>query len=324
MASSLDRSTREAEIKKKEASRTKREEKKTKTAAKKERSSAKREYKKNSAARYETRSMLRTMAYSAGILVIAFFVFEALLLVWKYWLLPDGEDFTRDDTYWHLINIADTCIGFLIGLTAMDALTFFNQNQKNKRDEERAIIRHNRIVKPCIDMYLARKNSLITPDGENFDHFKVITSASARDLKDMYSPSSIISDAGNTKIVAFKYYLKKLDNAFLNMAEDINFDYNPEVCDAMMKFLNETTYGYAALDAVASYGQEGNKNQKMALIRKLKEVPDDIDMAEAEGELNTALVLLHMIHAQEDALARYLEVIKEIDTEKQRRPRRFH
>ena len=119
------------------------------------------------------------------------------------------------------------------------------------------------------------------------------------------------------------YYLKKLNTAFLNMAEDINFDYNPEICDAMMKFLNETTYGIAAAEAVVSFGKEGNRTQKMSVIRKIKEVPEGTEIADVEGELNTVFIFMHMIHAHEDALKSYLTVIEEIDNETQVRRKKL-
>ena len=326
MASSLDRSTREAQRKKREARTEQKKEKEQKKETQnqnRQRQQERKSFKKVSAAHYETRSVIRTMIFSAGALLIAFLVFEIALIIWKTWLLPADADFTREDTYWHLINIADTCIGFVIGLTAMDALNYYNGNQKSRREEQRAIIRHNRIVKPCIDMYLARKNSLITPNGQDVQIFKVVTNASVRDLKDMYEPSTINSDAGKSKIEAYWYYLKKLNTAFLNMAEDINFDYNPEICDAMMKFLNETTYGIAAAESVVSFGRDGNRTQKMTVIRKIKECPEGTEIADVEGELNTVFIFMHMIHAHEDALKAYLTVIDEIDTESQNRRKKL-
>ncbi len=326
MASSLDRSTREAQRKKRDARTEQKKEKEQKKETQnqnRQRQQERKSFKKVSAAHYETRSVIRTMIFSAGALLIAFLVFEIALIIWKTWLLPADADFTREDTYWHLINIADTCIGFVIGLTAMDALNYYNGNQKSRREEQRAIIRHNRIVKPCIDMYLARKNSLITPNGQDVQIFKVVTNANVRDLKDMYEPSTINSDAGKSKIEAYWYYLKKLNTAFLNMAEDINFDYNPEICDAMMKFLNETTYGIAAAESVVSFGRDGNRTQKMTVIRKIKECPEGTEIADVEGELNTVFIFMHMIHAHEDALKAYLTVIDEIDTESQNRRKKL-
>ena len=327
MASSLDRSQREAAKKKNEAAEERKrvkEDRKNDVQAKKQRKTARTKNKKKSAARYDTRAMMKTMAMSVSILLLVFLILEAVLLIWKAVKFGPGDtSYTNNDTYWHLLNISDTCIGFLVGILAMDILNYFERGQKARRDEERAIIRHNRIVKPCIDMYLARKNSLITPNGQDVQIFKVVTNASVRDLKDMYEPSTINSDAGKSKIEAYWYYLKKLNTAFLNMAEDINFDYNPEICDAMMKFLNETTYGIAAAESVVSFGRDGNRTQKMTVIRKIKECPEGTEIADVEGELNTVFIFMHMIHAHEDALKAYLTVIDEIDTESQNRRKKL-
>ena len=323
MANSLDRSDREAAKKKSAAAEERRrvkEEKKNDVQEKKTRKSTRSRNKKKSAARYDTRSMMKTMAVSVSILVAVFLLLEAILLIWKAMNFAPGDtSYTNNDNYWHLLNIADTCIGFLVGILAMDILNYFERGQKARRDEERAIIRHNRIVKPAIDMYLARKNSLITPAGEDFKPFQIVTNATPRDLKDLYGPSPINTDSKRMKIATFEYYTKKLNVAFMNMAEDINFDYNPEICDAVLAFINETTYGRSALDSIVAYGEEGNRTVRNSLIRQLKESSDNPDIFEAGDELNTALIVLHMIHAQEDALKKYLDAMEELDHSSQRR-----
>ena len=190
MASSLDRSQREAAKKKNEAAEERKrvkEDRKNDVQAKKQRKTARSKNKKKSAARYDTRAMMKTMAMSVSILLLVFLILEAVLLIWKAVKFGPGDtSYTNNDTYWHLLNISDTCIGFLVGILAMDILNYFERGQKARRDEERAIIRHNRIVKPAIDMYLARKNSLITPAGEDFKPFQVVTNATPRDLKDLF------------------------------------------------------------------------------------------------------------------------------------------
>ena len=323
MASSLDRSQREAAKKKNEAAEERKrvkEDRKNDVQAKKQRKTARTKNKKKSAARYDTRAMMKTMAMSVSILLLVFLILEAVLLIWKAVKFGPGDtSYTNNDTYWHLLNISDTCIGFLVGILAMDILNYFERGQKARRDEERAIIRHNRIVKPAIDMYLARKNSLITPAGEDFKPFQVVTNATPRDLKDLFGPSPINTDSKRMKIATFEYYTKKLNVAFMNMAEDINFDYNPEICDAVLAFINETTYGRSALDSIVAYGDDGNRTVRNSLIRQLKESSDNPDIFEAGDELNTALIVLHMIHAQEDALKKYLDALEELDHASQRR-----
>ncbi|MCQ2085783.1 MAG: hypothetical protein MJZ21_06530 [archaeon] len=312
MASSLDRSTRGAKQKKKEESERKRSEKQSARTDTRTRKEVKKKNVRNSAARFESRSMLRTMAVSSGILIIAFIVFEGLLILFKSMA---GEGYSNRDEYWHLINIADTCVGFLIGIIAMDALTYFNDSNRSKRDEARAIIRHNRIIKPYIEMFLARKNALMTADEKVPKYFDVVSGGTLYDLKDMYSSSKLGTDAEKPKIVVFEFYLKKLNTAFLNMAEDINFDYNPELCDAIMSFLNETIYGQASTEALIAYGIEGNRAQKMSVIRKIKEADPDTQIGSVEGELNTVLIFKRMVEQQEKAIKQYNYLIEVIDPE---------
>ena len=57
----------------------------------------------------------------------------------------------------------------------------------------------------------------------------------------------------------------------MNMVEDIDFDFNPEICDAAMRFINATTYGTAALDSLIAFGEEGMRSKRMTLIKQMKE-----------------------------------------------------
>ena len=75
MASSLDRSEREAAKKKNEAAEERKrvkEDRKNDVQAKKQRKSARSKNKKKSAARYDTRAMMKTMAMSVSILLLVF------------------------------------------------------------------------------------------------------------------------------------------------------------------------------------------------------------------------------------------------------------
>lgn len=315
--SSLDRSKRQGKEKKKAAADFKKKEKEKKKAElnfKKDRKARRIKSKKRSAAAFETRAMLKMMALSSVILICAFVVLEIILLVWKSINFGPGDtSYTDNDVYWHLLNFSDTVLGFLIGLLAMDALTWYESGRKAKRDEERAIGRHNRIIKPAIDMYLARKNSLITPADTELKAFQVKTDATVKDLKDMFQPSTINSDAKIPRILSFLYYTKKLNVAFLNMAEDINFDYNPEVCDAVLSFINETTYGMSALTTIASFAEDGNRVSKNALLRQIRSASEKTDISETEDELNIAMILIRTIHAQEMALEKYMDAIEDIE-----------
>lgn len=315
--SSLDRSKRDGKDKKKALADVKKKEKEQKKAeknSKKDKIKRRINAKRRSAAAFETRSMLKMMALSSVILIFAFIILEIILLVWKSANFGPGDtSYTNNDVYWHLLNFSDTVLGFLIGLLAMDALTWYESGRKAKRDEERAIGRHNRIVKPAIDMYLARKNSLLTSSKNSYGTFQVKTDATIKDLMDIFQASTINSDAKVPRITSFLYYTKKLNVAFLNMAEDINFDYNPQICDAVLSFINETTYGMSALTTLASFAEDNNRVSKNALLRQIRSASENTEISDAEDELNIAMILIHTIHAQEAALEMYMEAIEDID-----------
>lgn len=268
-----------------------------------DRTAVRRSYMKKSAGRYETISAIRTMIMSTVMIIVAFIVIELILFA------VSGSFGDRDT---HLLNLADNSLAFAVGLAAMDALTFFNQSARAKRNEERAIIRHNRIIQPAADMYLARKNMMITPDGEDVRRFRVISHVRIRDMKDLYEPSSIASDAGKSRIVVFKELIKSVNKGMMNMVEDIDFAYNQEICDAALKFINATTYGSGALDALIMYGEPGNRAKKMAVIKQIKEAPDDGTLADAKDELRNVYLVKQMIEEQEAALKEYIESVYDV------------
>ncbi len=268
-----------------------------------DRSAVRERYRKKSAARQEKRSMFRTMAVSSVIIVCAFIFFEVLLF------LVSGSP---GDLETHLLNLADNSLAFVVGLTAMDAVMYISQLQSRRRGESRAIIRHNRIVQPAIDMYLARKNMMVTPPGEDVKTFRIVSDFTVRDLKDMYGPSEIVTDAGRTKIETFRIQTKNLHKALINMVEDIDFDFNPEICDAAMRFINATTYGTAALESLIVFGDDGMRAKRMVLIKQMKEEEENGSLADAKAELKNVYLVQQMIQEQEAAIKEYLTTINEM------------
>lgn len=268
-----------------------------------DRSVIREKYKKKSAARLEKRNMFRTMTVSSLIILCAFMFFEVLLVI-----MSGGPG----DLNTHLLNLADNSLAFVVGLTAMDAVMYISQLQSRRRGESRAIIRHNRIVQPAIDMYLARKNMMITPPGEDVKTFQIVSGFRIRDLKDMYGPSEIVTDAGRTKIETFRVQTKNLHKAFINMVEDIDFDFNPEICDAAMRFINATTYGTAALDSLIVFEDDGMRSKRMVLIKQMKEEEESGSLADAKAELKNVYLVQQMIQEQEAAIKEYLTTINEM------------
>lgn len=273
-----------------------------------ERREVRRRYKKSSAARFDLQHMLRTMLVSTCLIIGAVFVF--LLILYLFF-----DDAGEGKTHW--MNMVDNVAAFIIGLSAMDGLMYLNQSKQASRAEVRAIIRHNRIIQPAIDMYLARKNMLLTAPGEEVRYFQVGRPLSVRDLKDMYGPSENVSDAGGMKIEMFAVHMNGLNKALMNMVEDIDFAGNPEICDAALKFINATTYGRAALESVISYGSEGERAKRMAVVRLIKAEPDGGDIANAKPELKNVYIVKQMIEEQQAALKNYLTVVTEISASDQ-------
>ncbi|MGI6009586.1 MAG: hypothetical protein ACOX8X_05675 [Methanomethylophilus sp.] len=272
-----------------------------------EREQVRKQYRNNSAAHREMHNLGTTILKSSAIILVAVVFFEVLCYLvcdtWGTW-----------ET--HLVNLADNSAAFIVGLTAMDAIMYINQAQSRRRSEERAIVRHNRIVQPAIDMYLARKNMMLTAPKDNVRTYLVKSGLTFKDLANMYEPSDIITDAGKTRIECFRVQHKALNKAFMNMVEDIDFDFNPEICDATLKFINASTYGSAALDSLIAYQDESMRARKSSLIRQIRSSDVSVTLGDAGVELKNAMLLAEMIQQEEEAIEEYIITISEMSAVK--------
>ncbi|MFA6870306.1 MAG: hypothetical protein WCQ63_04930, partial [Methanomethylophilus sp.] len=160
-----------------------------------------------------------------------------------------------------------------------------------------------------------RKNMVVTPASKKVRKFQVLTVTDVRDMRDMYSASDLIADAAVPRIDAFRTYEVRLNDAMMKMAEDIDFIHHPELCDAVMRFINAATYGASALDAVVGYGTGGIRTGRTAIIRMMKDESEDGTMAAAAPELKNVYLVQQMIHEQEKSLRDYLVAMKEINGE---------
>lgn len=268
--------------------------------------------KKRNPAKFDMIHLFKAMALSTIFITLAVVFFEVLL-----YLHSGGWG----DLDTHLVNMADNVFAFVVGLMAMDGLIFYNRARQMSRAETRAIIRHNRIVRPAMDMYLARLNRLIaSPDKEVGDPFREDTPFTIRDLKDMYGESGIPSDAGERKIDAFSFHMEKLNTALVKMVQDIDFAGNPEICDAALRFINDTTYGRSALQALRSYGMEGTRSARNTVIRQIKAEPLNGTLRDAKPELKNVYVLMNMIEGHQSAIQGYHEAVSKVydwDAEKE-------
>ena len=310
MATDTDRSKREQELRREQEKRAKADRKQQNREAKaqaKETSFARKVRNRNTTAHKESSNSIRFMFLSSIILLVIFFVFELLLFV-----LTD-KGWGALDT--HLANMADNTLAFVIGLGAMDAVTYFNQVGRSKRNEIRAIIRHNRLLEPNIDMFVARKNAMTTPADEPVDQYTIRRDAPLIGFAGMFEPSSFSSDAGMSKLDMYAYHQKYLFKSFQKMIEEIDFSFSPEACDAAMEFINATAYGSSSLQALVALQADDMKTKRNAVIKAIKEEATKPSESETRPELMSVMILKQTIRDQEEALERYLDAVKNIGSD---------
>jgi len=208
----------------------------------------------------------------------------------------------------------------LFAVIIMDTISARNEKRKKKRDERKAIVRHNKIIQPVIDMYLVRKNMVITLNDKSVRKFKVNAVFTIKDMKDMYSLSELISDVGKTKIEMYAYYQEKLHEKFTHLVEDVDFSYYSDLCDAAMKYINATLYGASALDAVVGYRDTmaGTKSMRSMVMNLIKEEPENGKFIDAPPVLKNVYLVHQMINDQETALEKYLKLVHTIVEEDSR------
>ncbi|MDR2698705.1 MAG: hypothetical protein LBB30_03390 [Candidatus Methanoplasma sp.] len=208
----------------------------------------------------------------------------------------------------------------LFAVIIMDTINSRSEKRKKRREERKAIVRHNKIIQPVIDMYLVRKNMVITLNDKSVRKFKVNAVFTIKDMKDMYSLSELISDVGKTKIEVYAYYQEKLHEKFTHLVEDVDFSYYSDLCDAAMKYINATSYGASALDAVVGYQDTmaGTKSMRSMVVNLIREEPENGKFIDAPPVLKNVYLVHQMINDQETALERYLKLVQGIIEEDSR------
>jgi len=202
----------------------------------------------------------------------------------------------------------------LFAVLIMDTISRRSSLKKRKREERKAIVRHNKIIQPVIDMYLVRKNMVITPTDKTVRKFRVTAAFTIKDMKDMYGPSELISDVGKSKIQMYSFYQDKLLEMFTHLVEDINFNFYSDLCDAAMKYINATSYGASALEAVLSYQDtmSGTKSMRSVVLNMIREEPENGKFIDAQPALKNVYLVHQMITEQETALSEYLKIVRAI------------
>jgi len=241
--------------------------------------------------------------------IIAILVY--ILIAWVIVMATSGEELTIHDI---VRGSMGSVFALLFAVLIMDTISRRSGLKKRKREERKAIVRHNKIIQPIIDMYLVRKNMVITLNDTTVRKFRVTATFTIKDMKDMYGPSELISDVGKSKIQTYAYYQDKLLEKFTHLVEDINFNFYSDLCDAAMKYINATSYGASALEAVLSYqdSMSGTKSMKSVVLNMIREEPENGKFINAQPALKNVYLLHQMITEQEAALAEYLKIVRVI------------
>lgn len=230
------------------------------------------------------------------------------------------------DLYVHLRNIVDNILALLFVVVILDSIVAYNAENRRRRDEMRAIIRQNRIIQPLIDMYLVRKNMVITPNDRTVRKFQVDARFTVNDMRDMYGPSELISDVGKSKLESYRYYQSMLQTELIHLVETIDFTFYPELCESAMKYINSTSYGASALEAVIEYqtAKTGTKSMKTMVIGMIREESGNGRFSDANPVMKNVYLLQQTINDQELAIKDYLENIRTIQAEEPKEKKQFY
>ena len=245
--------------------------------------------------------------------ICAILTFASCLALILHFFSPTG----LGSGYRYMESILSSTLGLLFAVIILDNINAHSDKQRKRREERTAIIRHNKIIQPVIDMYIVRKNMVITPNDRTVRKFQIDARFTIKDMRDMYSPSELISDVGKTKIETYSHYQDMLHEKFVNLVENIDFTFYPDLCDAAMKYINSTSYGASALSAVVGYqsSMAGTKSMKSIVINLIRDEPDNGKFIDAPPALKNVYLLHQTINDQETALFSYLKMIQTIQTE---------
>ncbi len=260
-------------------------------------------FKHERAIRIEKRHELSIMWISFIIIVVSSAVFFIIGRI-----VNDGDWSYMDFFY----NMGCNILAMFIVVLCLDTLVNRNRDDRLQRGEASKILRYNRLISPEIDMYLVRKNMVITPNGKTVRKFQVDAKFTVRDMRDMYGASDLVADVGISKIRRYAHYQAVLADHFEKLIENVDFVFYPEIADAAMRYLNATSYGEAALDAVVSYEdtRAGTKSMRTMVIQMIRDEPEEGRFIDANPTMKNVYLVHQMINEQEAAVADYLRMIK--------------
>ena len=264
-------------------------------------------FKKVRASKVEKEQMNITVVKSViMILVLSLAMFLVVLAIDDVWSFGD-----------YMNNIFCNTIALVFVVVFLDTLVSSSKEGRKKREEARTILRHNRIIQPDIDMYLVRKNMVITPNGKTVRKFQIDSEFSIQDMRDMYGPSELVSDVGISKIKRYAYFQKQLKNDFEKLVEGVDFTHYPEISEAAMKYINATSYGEAALEAVLGYedSKAGTRSMRVMVVGMMREEPLDGRFMDANPTMKNIYLVHQMINDQEKAVSDYIRLIGALEGE---------
>ena len=264
-------------------------------------------FKKVRASNVEKEHMNLTVVKSVVmILILSLAMFLVIVAINDVWSFGD-----------YMNNIFCNTIALVFVVVFLDTLVSSNKEGRKKREEARTILRHNRIIQPDIDMYLVRKNMVVTPNGKTVRKFQIDSQFSIQDMRDMYGPSELVSDVGISKIRRYAYFQKQLKKDFENLVEGVDFTHYPEIAEAAMKYINATSYGEAALDAVVGYedSKAGTRSMRVMVVGMMKEEPLDGRFMDANPTMKNIYLVHQMINDQEKAVSDYIRLIGVLEDE---------
>ena len=264
-------------------------------------------FKKVRASKVEKEQMNITVVKSViMILVLSLAMFLVVLAIDDVWSFGDNMN-----------NIFCNTIALVFVVVFLDTLVSSSKEGRKKREEARTILRHNRIIQPDIDMYLVRKNMVITPNGKTVRKFQIDSEFSIQDMRDMYGPSELVSDVGISKIKRYAYFQKQLKNDVEKLVEGVDFTHYPEISEAAMKYINATSYGEAALEAVLGYedSKAGTRSMRVMVVGMMREEPLDGRFMDANPTMKNIYLVHQMINDQEKAVSDYIRLIGALEGE---------
>ena len=264
-------------------------------------------FKKVRASNVEKEHMNLTVVKSVVmILILSLAMFLVIVAINDVWSFGD-----------YMNNIFCNTIAKVFVVVFLDTLVSRNKEGRKKRDEARTILRDNTIIQPDIDMYLVRKNMVVTPNGKTVKKFQIDSNFSIQDMADMYGPSELVSDVGISKIKRYAYFQKQLKNDFEKLVEGVDFTHYPEIAEAAMNYINATSYGEAALDAVVGYedSKAGTRSMRVMVVGMIKEEPKDGRFMDANPTMKNVYLVHQMINDQEKAVSDYIRLINVLKEE---------